>query len=228
MAKRPVFVSKTKGNLLVVALPIEFVWHPGMSNSQKQKSIRSLHEAAKETRGLEKILEISSKSENKFGVRLSAFNLMFRNSVGVSAPVEVIFQGSKVFSKGGPYTDIYYKTPRDAKKDERLKDSGHLIAFRYNNYEWPLTPQTAFYDWLYLSALQQHPSLAEQLLAYDGFSDIEFNPLKSINCQAASAALYKSLVDRGLIDSALSSPEKFINIYQEQNKKLDPIQGSLF
>ncbi len=228
MAKRPIFIPRTNGSLLVVAMPIEFVWHPGMSKSQKQKSIRSLHDAAKQTRGIERILEISSKSEEELGVRLSAFNLMLKTASGLSASVEVLFQGSKVFSKGGPFTDIYRKTSREAKKDERLMDSGHLIAFRYANRDWPLNPQTVFYDWLYLSALRQNPSLSEQLLEYDGFSDIEFNPEKSINCQAASAALYKSLVDRELIDVALASPDEFIRIHEEQKKKPVPIQGGLF
>jgi len=227
MAKRPIFVPKTSGPLLVVGMPIEFVWHPGMSKSQKQKSIRSLHDSAKQTRGIEKILEISSKSENELGIQLSAFNLML-NDNGFKATVEVLFQGSKVFSKGGPYTDIYRKTSREAKKDDRLKDSGQLIAFRYNNRDWPLNPQTVFYDWLYLTALRQNPSLSEQLLEYDGFSDIEFNPDKSINCQAASAALYKSLTERGLLDLALSSADEFIKIHEAQKKNEIPIQGGLF
>ena len=228
MAKRPVFIPRTNGPILVVAMPIEFVWYPGMSKSQKQKSIRSLHDAAKQARGIERILEISSKSEEELGVRLSAFNLMLRTAGGLSASIEVLFQGSKVFSKGGPFTDIYRKTSREAKKDERLRESGHLIAFRYDSRDWPLSPQTAFYDWLYLSALRQNPRLSEKLLEYDGFSDIEFNPEKSINCQAASAALYKSLVDRELIDVALASPDEFVKIHEEQKKRPVPIQGGLF
>ena len=228
MAKRPIFVSRTSGPLLAVAIPIEFVWHPGMSKSQKQKSIRSMHDAAKQARGIERILEISSKSEEELGVRLSAFNLMLRTASGLKASVEALFQGSKVFSEGGPFTDIYRKTSREAKKDERLKESGRLIFFRYDSSDWPLDPQTAFYDWLYLSALRQNPGLSEKLLEYDGFSDIEFNPEKSINCQAASAALYKSLVDRKLIDIALSSPDEFIRLQEEQKKKPVPIQGGLF
>lgn len=227
MAKRPIFIPKKSGPLFIIAMPIEFVWHPGMSKSQKQKSIRSLHDAAKQTRGIEKILEISSKSENELGIQLSAFNLML-NSNGYKATVEVLFQGSKVFLNGGPYIDIYQKTSREAKKDERLKDSGQLIIFRYNNRDWPLNPQTVFYDWLYLSALRQNPSLSERLLEYDGFSDIEFNPGKSINCQASSAALYKSLTERGLLELALSSAEEFIKIHESQKKKEVPIQGGLF
>jgi hypothetical protein len=102
------------------------------------------------------------------------------------------------------------------------------VDFRYGGRDWPLTPQTAFYDWLYLSALHENQSLSEQLLDYDGFFDIEFNPAKAINCQASSAALYKSLAERELIDIALSSPKEFLAVHQGQNKKPSPIQGGLF
>ena len=229
MANRPIFIPKTSGNLMVVAMPIEFTWHPGMSKSQKQKSIRSLHDAAKKKdRGVENILEISSKSETEIGVRLSAFNLLLKTPFGARASIEVLFQGSKVFSRGGPYMDIYRKTSREAKKDERLKESGHLLAFKYKDFEWPLNPQTVFYDWLYLSALQENYELASELLKYDGFSDIEFNPNKSINCQAAAAALYKALVGKELLTLAMSSPEEFINIHEGQKAKPVPVQPGLF
>ncbi|KAB2931094.1 MAG: hypothetical protein F9K25_08480 [Candidatus Contendobacter sp.] len=226
MAKRPIFVPKLNGSQMVVAIPIEFTWHAGMSKSQKQKSIRSLHEAAKKSRGIENVLEISSKSEDKIGIQLSAFNLMFKTANGNSAPVEVLFQGSKVFSDGGPYTDIYQKTSREAKADERLKTSGQLIMFQYEGFDWSLNPKTVFYDWLYLSALKQNISLAKQLLEYDGFSDIEFNPEKSINCQASSAALYKALVERKLLEFAFSSPENFIRISKGQ--KNEPVNKQEF
>ncbi len=121
MAKRPIFIPKSSGNLMVVAMPIEFVWYPGMSKSQKQKSIRSLHDAAKKDRGIEYILEISSKSETELGVKLSAFNLLLKTPNGSMASVEVLFQGSKVFSGGGPYTDIYNKTSREANCYWKLK-----------------------------------------------------------------------------------------------------------
>ncbi len=228
MAQRPVFIPRISGPDFVTAIPVEFVWHPGMSKSQKQKSIRSLHEAAAQTKGIRRILEISGKSEDETGVRLSAFNLRVQLIDDVIASVEALFQGSKVFSNGGPFTDIYLKDSREAKKDERVRASGQLIGFRCDNRDWPLYPQTVFYDWLYLSALRQNPTLAAKILEYDGFSDIEFNPQKSINCQAASAALYKALVVRGLFDAAMSSPEEFIRIHANHKKNAVPVQGELF
>lgn len=172
---------------------MDFQWHPGLSVSQKQKSIQSLHEAARTRLGVQRILEISSKSPEPLGVALSAFNLTLQVD-GNPVSVEVAFQSAKVFERGGPYLDLLAGTARDAKTDPRLRDSGRLIGFRFGGEDWPLDPCTAFYDWLYLTALAEHPDLAGQLSQYEAFTDIEFNPEKSLNCQARSAALYVSLL----------------------------------
>jgi hypothetical protein len=74
---------------------------------------------------------------------------------------------------------------------------------------WPTKPITAFYDWLYLSALRQNLELACELENYNGFTDIEFNPEKSFNCQASAAALYVALSKRGELEQALSSRRNF-------------------
>lgn len=210
MADRPVFVpSKTK-IAFIREIPIEFKWVAGMSVSQKQKSIDSLHLAIQQ-RGIDKVLEISSKSRTPLGVSLSAFNLLTPHN-GKNLSVEVVFQASKRFEKGGPYTDILSMTSREAKTDPRLRDSGALQGFVLNNESWPLTPMTAFYDWLYLKALRANPELADQLLEYGGFTDIEFNPEKSLNCQARSAALFVSLSKNNLLDKALSNRESYFEV----------------
>ena len=49
-----------------------------------------------------------------------------------------------------------------------------------------------------------NPELADQLMAFDAFTDIEFNPNRQINCQAAAAALYVSLRQQGKLEEALS------------------------
>lgn len=221
MAKRPVFIPSSDGNLIRIA-QVEFKWHSGMSNVQKQKSVLSLHDATTQHTGLKKILEISTKSQTDLGVKLSAFNLFLKTSLSEKAPVEAFFQGSKVFFGGGPYTDIYKKTSLQAKRDKRLRNSGHLVKFQYKGdflYEgdWPLIPKTAFYDWLYIRALRQNWSLAQKLMEYDAFTDIEFNPEKSINCQAAAAALYKSLKERNVLDSVLSSQKQFLKFLKSFN-----------
>ena len=47
------------------------------------------------------------------------------------------------------------------------------------------------------------------------FSDIEFNPDKSINCQAYSVALFCALYKRGILRDVLSSQQDFLTIYQD-------------
>ncbi|WP_048965387.1 DarT1-associated NADAR antitoxin family protein, partial [Escherichia coli] len=77
MAVRPVFIPTNAENVLSVTKDVDFPWAPGMSKTQKQKSIRALHAAANE-QGVNSLLEISSKSEDELGVKLSAFNLRIK------------------------------------------------------------------------------------------------------------------------------------------------------
>lgn len=207
-AKRPIFVPVLTGPLFVEEKVIEFEWFPGFAATQWQKSIASLHKAGVQ-RGISPILEISSKSTESSGVKLSALNLRLLSPDGKDITVECAFQGSKVFTKDGPFTDLYYRTSRDAKTDERLRNSGDVIGFRYFDQDFPTQPTTAFYDWLYLHGLANNPELASRLCAYRGFTDIRFNPTKSLNCQAHSAALYVALEHRGQLEKALSDQEAF-------------------
>ena len=233
MATRPIFIPSFTGPMLVETRLVEFKWFPGLSASQKQKSVESLHQAvAHQIPALTDVLEVSSKSKIDLGIALSAFNLSIttlKNNLTFS--VECAFQGSKVFEAGGPYRDIFGMTSREAKKDERLKSSGRLIKFQFFGTEWPLEPRTAFYDWLYINALKKHPEIASQLMAYSGFTDIEFNPERSINCQAYSVALFIALKQRGLLERAARSKEEFLAIIKNakisNSHRNDTIQGDL-
>ena len=129
---------------------------------------------------------------------------------GNVSTVENAFQAGKVFQNGGPYQDLLAKTPREAKSDPRLTTSGPLVGFSLEGEHWPTQPQTAFYDWLYVAALRQTPTLAAQLSGFGGFSDIEFNPKRSINCQAHAAALFVALSVRGELEAATKDRETFI------------------
>lgn len=213
MANRPVFVPFKKAPYVDVFMP-EFDWNGGFALSQKRKNITALHEAFQTRFPDRKVLEISSKSMQELGVKLSAFHLMKHlPSLGRSIPLECVFQGGKVFSAGGPYTDLYEGTARDAKRDPRLKESGMLRHFYFEGQQFPLRPTTAFYDWLYINALLENPELARQMLEYDAFTDIEFNPGKSLNCQAQSAALFVSLSHQGLLDRCREF-ESFVQLLQ--------------
>lgn len=212
MATRPIFKPSEEDDFLVNVVPCEFTWNPGLAPSQKKKNIQALHESATSSGLCSNLLEISTKSEQPLGQALSAFRLSLKREGKRDVPVECLFQAGKQFKKGGPYRDLLDKQPRDAKRDPRLLESGELLAFRSNGHTWPLEPKTAFYDWVYLKTLGSNPGLESELVRYDGFTDIEFNPKKSINCQAYSVALYVSLRQRKLLDEALDSPDGFLSL----------------
>jgi len=220
MANRPIYIVSSSNHEFVTIKMIEFKWFPGMSKSQKQKSIQSLHESAKKECSISNILEVSSKSEIELGVNLSAFNLMIKTKHREFS-VETAFQSSKKFERGGPYLDLLEGTSMQAKKDNRLKQSGNLLEFVFFERRFDLEPRTFFYDWLYINALNKNQELSEQVKSYTAFTDIEFNPKKSINCQAYSVALYQSLRSRGLLEEALESPENFLNLLKHQYQGRD-------
>ena len=217
MAKRPIFIPIGKPEHLVEEVLVEFEWNPGFAPVQKKKNVAALHEAAK-AKGLTPLLEVSTKSEDLLGQRLSAFSLRIEAEIG-EISLESAYQGSKVFERGGPYTEIYGMDSRSAKKDVRLRDSGKLVRFDFFGQEWPLIPRTAFYDWLYLTALKPHQDYLKRLYTYKGFTDIEFNPKKSINCQARTCALLVSLMKLDLLDEALRSQRDFIDMISSDSFK---------
>ncbi|KRQ98883.1 hypothetical protein CQ10_26210 [Bradyrhizobium valentinum] len=207
---RPTFVRE---------ITLEIPWASGFAPVQKRKNVKALHEAAAK-RGFTPLLEISTKSDVVVGQHLSAFHLKIQSKAG-PLPLESVYQGSKVFEQGGPYTDIYDFDARTAKRDGRLRDSGRLIRFEFDGHSFPLVPPTVFYDWLYLTAIYPHREwLKERIIVQErfaGFTDIEFNPSKSINCQARSCALFVALIERELLDEAMTSPEVFIKTVKTED-----------
>lgn len=229
MAIRPLFIPNND-SVGVIEKQIDFQWFPGLSASQKKKSIEALHSVVQQM-GFDRILEISSKSENELGVNLSAFNLKIKTKkYGREFTVETAFQGSKVFERGGPYKDLFGLDSRSAKKDIRLKESGDLIEFNFFGRKFPLVPRTYFYDWLYINALQQNLRLSDEIKYFRCFTDIEFNPKKSINCQAHAVSLYLSLYNLNYLEEALESPESFLKVtydhYKEQRRNIG-VQNSI-
>lgn len=220
MAIRPIFAINDNKKELFKEIDIEFTFYNGFSVSQKAKSIQSLQENARK-QGYKNILEVSTKSDNKLGWQLSAFNLMvdFDNDKKIS--LECAFQGSKVFENNIQYKDLYLVESIQAKKDERLKKSGNIIGFEFEGNFWENEPKTAFYDYLYIKTIfDNYKNIINELVKFDSFSDIEFNPKKSINCQARTCAILVSLYKMDLLEDALRSKDKFIElVYQKEMLK---------
>lgn len=193
MAIRPIFKPLLSRSPYYESVNIEFQWFSGFSRVQSMRTIESLHEAAKR-QGIPSVLEISTKSPSKLGASLSAFELSLTTPQGATMSVECAYQGSKVFEGVGPFHELYEVSSREAKRDPRLRNSGEVTAFEFFEEKFPIEPQTAFYNWLYLTALTQMDSdLEKELGAFEAFSDIAFNPKRSINCQARAVAVYVAL-----------------------------------
>lgn len=226
MAKRPVFISTDNPGWRVIPFETEFVWSAGLAKSQKKKNVVALAQAFARRRNVsaDDVLEISSCGMLELGIKLSAFNLLLdieclcaslekRAANGVKLiTVEAVYQGSKVTVSGGPYTDIYDMSSKDAKRDERIRKP--LKGFKLGEVNFPMNPQTLFYNFLYCTALhqEQNKALVEELVKYKYFTDINFNPNKGISNQAHACALFTSLYRSGELDKALESVEAFSKI----------------
>lgn len=210
MADRPIFIPNARGTALISEVPITFRWHPGMSKTQRQRNVRELHAAAA-IRGVHEVLEVSSMSDSDFGRSLSAMNL----TIGFGPDQTVLesaYQSSKVFSRGGPFSDLYFSDGREAKKDPRIRDSGRIVAFEFKGESFPSDPPTVFYDWLFFNAVFEKPDLLSGIMNHRAFSDISFNPDRSLNCQARTCAMIVSLQERGVLDDAIESFGAFLEV----------------
>ena len=211
MATRPVYyISGGK----VCGRDVEFEWFAGFSVSQKQRSVNCLHAAISTLVPNAHPLEISTKSTEPLGVKLSAFNLKLDGR-----PLECVFQSSKVFDDGTgkPHTEWLSLHPKEAKTAAGTMHSAgmKLTAFEYNSVRFPLLPKTAFYDYIYLNGVRESLTADEisRIADFDHFTDIEFNPKRSLNTQARTAALLKQILsDFGELRSF--EPEEFIKYHQ--------------
>jgi hypothetical protein len=121
--------------------------------------------------------------------------------------IETVYHGSKCFEHGGPFEDLIssFKTPYTARNDKRLKENGRLNSFHFNEKFYPAYPAaSAFFDWLYISALQSNSSIcdiAPLLFEYDAFTSYEFNAKTQmcIVCPARVAAMYVGMTKAGVL-----------------------------
>lgn len=215
---------------------VEFEWFSGFSISQKQKSVESLHKNAVKNRGNLNILEVSSASLKECGQKASAFNLSLTLKNGNRYSVESLFQSSKVFDKSGLNFKVLDMNSKEAK---RYTSSLHLkekmIAFNFFGKNFPLYPETYFYNWLYANALFFNKKLLKDILNYDAFTDINFNPAKSINCQAEACSIVCFLNKYGILNENIKYPKVFLELVYSnvKDRVLDkdmntPLQLKLF
>ena len=216
MATRPVFIPQVRSEQAPVRqVSVSFTWHPGLAPARKRLNVAAMHAAIHETLPeLHRPLEVSSKSQVPLGVSLSAFNLTVASpkSGGVVC-VESLYQASKVFATGGPYPQLYIRPAREVRQALKRHAGQPLMAFDLHGVRWPLEPRQSFYCWVYCQTLHRNPRLAAALGSYDCFTDIEFNPSRSVNCQAYAVALYAALARTGRLKQALAAPAAFLALF---------------
>jgi hypothetical protein len=191
-----------------------FNFYGGFSLSQKQKTIDSFHKEIADD-GINEILEISRKSKNPIGSSLSAFSLMLTIH-NQKYPIECVYQSSKVFNHNIQFKEALNLTPSESKKLIKEKvENEKLILTGFNCFgvDFPITPTTIFYDYIYVMALYQNHEIASNVVDFYCFTDVEFNHKKQFASQARSCAIYKYLHDHDLVEETIGDISKFISLY---------------
>lgn len=219
---RPVFIP-IKRKPFYKQINISFHTSGLSTFTEKQESIKEIHSKFNEKYPQYSILEISTKSLQELGVQLSAFNLQkYETPIKKRIAVENIYQASKKFDRSGPYIDLFYVTPKEAKLDERISSSGEVIGYIYQGNEFPTNPKYAFFDYVYISALYENVQLLSELDKYSAFTDIEFIPDVGTNCQAATVARLKGMLMANLdVPAILKEMEKThkVPLFKEFKKR---------
>lgn len=190
----------------------------------KKKQVKKLHAAFLEEYGNKKILEVSTRSSEKIGQQLSAFNLKYYHPKrGKYISVESAYQASKVFDNGEQYTELYDVDSYKAKMDSRLFGR-KPVAYKFHNQPFDIDPPTFFYNWLYLKTLQQNRHVLNEMIKYDSFTDTAANMNRSINCQARACAIAISLINKGIFDEALKNLNIFRKIVYSKDEPIVEIE----
>ena len=190
MAIRPIYISTNIPEKPFIKRDIEFVWVSGTSKQQKYKRRDSLHLSISKKYDINKVLEVSTKSNIDLGVKLSAYNLTVKFPSGKEIIVEDVYQDGKVFD-----------------------EFGKIVEFKYGNIVFEKDPFGMYYDYIYMLGLYCHKEYHEELSKYDIFTDIEFNPKASLNTQARAAAIWNTLYRNNMID-IIASRDEFKRYYK--------------
>nr|WP_143090048.1 hypothetical protein [Celeribacter marinus] len=200
---------------------VDIHWHGGFAALQKQKNILALHQKAKEM-GISPVLEISTKSMQEVGKRLSAFNLKIEVH-GVMKSLESVYQSCKVFARSGQHGLLMDLDPFQAKKAVRELGQGEIIGFNFEGRDYASEPKNAFYDWLYIRAISPHEEWIKRNLNFAAYSDIEFTPHKSLNCQARAVAEFHALSMRDSVTDIVHNFERFAELLRYSQRHDDYI-----
>ncbi len=129
-------------------------------------------------------------------------------------PLESVYQSSKIFQYSGQHEVLMDLDPFAAKKEVRKLGQGPIVGFRFLGRTFPTEPVNAFYDWLYIRAIVPHEKWIRENLHFAAYSDIEFTPNKSVNCQGRAVAEFHALSMRGEASKCVHDFDKFRQLLQ--------------
>ena len=188
-------------------ISVTFPWSNGSKHQNVQAVLDTFHDVYPDVPAL----EVSLASSQPEGIHAAAMKLpLHLAGLGLDVPVGIVYEASKVFENGGPYTDLLQCSRQKVSKDARLQQSGKCIGYRLEDMDFPAEPHRyAFFNWLYACALRQNPETAENILKFGAFSDLELGSTKKDrNSPARAAAVYAGLAAAGKLD-CLDSYEAF-------------------
>lgn len=153
-----------------------------------------------------KILECSSKGDKRFSAFYARVEIL-----GKKASIEQHYQYSKLFAVEDLRGNVVLESYTDIKLIKQKQRFGELpVRFRVGNETYPVEYLSMFYKLLWLTYLDERPSLVRYASQFDDFSDI-FRGKNTINCQADVIRQY---VKEGR-ESILEECEPFIRILED-------------
>ncbi len=198
-------------------------YNPGTSalrKTAKMANSASLAETYSRNAQDARILEVSSKSTEPLGIKLSAMNLNINISIPkgnewqlTTMKVETLYQASKVFKDSGDHPEWYSLNGWEAKKAAAaLHKKDQLAGFRLNGENYSLADGSMFYNWIYARAMcsTKNSELVKELKegGWNAFTDIE-SRRGQYACQAEALAIYTALARSGRLGEAMKNMNAF-------------------
>ena len=156
-----------------------------------------------------RVLEISSRSQQPLGRRLSA---MFLKDADSGKPVESVYQASKCYGNEGGPAERVLDNGFDAKQLDRDRcKTGRLRGFEQKDMFWPANTGTQFYDRLWMRGAREADVGATD---FDAYTDMFHRRGKALACQARTMAMMQGMIRADRLDT-IDDPMRFSETMDE-------------
>lgn len=188
-----------------------------VSGNKKEDStetrVGQLHAAFKHLVEDKKVMEFSSKSDNKSVKKLLPGKLV-KLVDGQKVTVNNIFKtAERVTADGSSAGGIAVNVVNKTVVEEGSRKAPKAIGYKYDGHIFSSRPRQMFYNYLYINALLEHPDMMAELAEYDAFSDSLVASNSGNPVPAQAVAIYVSLARLGLLEKA-RDPEEFEKLFK--------------